>query len=96
VAAAPHAAFVRDLSGECSELVGSVADRLERARPAIIADPAFRTDVDRSVKASAMELVEPHQGRIAAFIENSVHALVPEGAVRRSESTPATTSSTSA
>jgi uncharacterized membrane-anchored protein YjiN (DUF445 family) len=81
-AAALHAAFVRDVSSEGSELVRWVADRLERARQALIADAAFRAAVDRWIKARVMEFVERHHGRIAAFIENGVRALGPEGAVR--------------
>jgi uncharacterized membrane-anchored protein YjiN (DUF445 family) len=81
-AAALHAAFVRDVSGEGSELVRWVADRLERARQAIVADAGLRADVDRWAKARVTELVERHHGRIAAFIENGVRALGPEGAVR--------------
>jgi uncharacterized membrane-anchored protein YjiN (DUF445 family) len=77
-----HAAFVRDVGSERSELVAWVADRLERARQALIADAAFRADLDRWVKARVTELVDRHHGRIAAFIENGVRALGPEGAVR--------------
>jgi uncharacterized membrane-anchored protein YjiN (DUF445 family) len=82
VAAELRRALVEDLKSERSELVGWVADRLERARLTIITDVALRRDLDRWIKRRAVELVERYHGRVAAFIENGVRALGPEGAVR--------------
>jgi uncharacterized membrane-anchored protein YjiN (DUF445 family) len=71
-----------ELSGTRSELLAWLVDRLERARRTLIADAAFRGELDGWAKARVSELVERHHGRISAFIENGVRALGPEGAVR--------------
>jgi uncharacterized membrane-anchored protein YjiN (DUF445 family) len=70
------------LSDEGSELLAWLADRLDRARQALIADAGLRAQVDVWAKTRLSELVERHHARIAGFIENGVRALGPEGAVR--------------
>jgi uncharacterized membrane-anchored protein YjiN (DUF445 family) len=81
-AAAVRQALTADLESPNSETVAWVADRLDRARRALIDDAALRGDLDRWVKMRVVELVEHHHGRLALFIENGVRALGPEGAVR--------------
>jgi uncharacterized membrane-anchored protein YjiN (DUF445 family) len=81
-AAALHAALLEDVREDGSELVGWVADRLERVRQAVIADAGLRRELDGWVKARVTEMVDRYHGRIAAFIENGVRALGPAGAVR--------------
>ena len=80
------AALTRTLRGaladERSELLAWLADRLDRARQALVADAGLRGELDAWAKARLSELVERHHARIAAFIENGVRALGPEGAVR--------------
>jgi uncharacterized membrane-anchored protein YjiN (DUF445 family) len=71
-----------ELGAEHSELRAWLVDRLDRARLALIADGELRRQLDAWAKARVSELVERHHGRIAAFIENGVRALGPEGAVR--------------
>jgi uncharacterized membrane-anchored protein YjiN (DUF445 family) len=71
-----------DLARPDSEAVAWIADRLDRARRAIVADAALRRRLEAWVKARAVELIDRHHGRIATFIEKGVHALGPEGAVR--------------
>jgi uncharacterized membrane-anchored protein YjiN (DUF445 family) len=71
-----------ELADERSELLAWLADRLDRARQALIADAALRGELDAWAKARLSELVERHHTRIAGFIENGVRALGPEGAVR--------------
>jgi uncharacterized membrane-anchored protein YjiN (DUF445 family) len=71
-----------ELTGERSELLPWLVDRLDRARQALIADAELRGRVDVWAKARVIELVERHHGRIAAFIANGVRALGPQGAVR--------------
>jgi uncharacterized membrane-anchored protein YjiN (DUF445 family) len=71
-----------ELTSEGSELLAWLADRLERARQTLITDAELRRTLDAWAKARASELVERHHGRLAAFIENGVRALGPEGAVR--------------
>jgi uncharacterized membrane-anchored protein YjiN (DUF445 family) len=70
------------LADESSELLAWLADRLDRARQALVADAGLRGELDAWAKARLSELVERHHARIAAFIENGVRALGPEGAVR--------------
>jgi uncharacterized membrane-anchored protein YjiN (DUF445 family) len=70
------------LGDERSELLAWLADRLDRARQALVADAGLRRDLDAWAKARLSELVERHHARIASFIENGVRALGPEGAVR--------------
>ena len=81
-AATVRQALADDLSSERSEVIGWVADRLERARHALLADAALRAELDAWAKARVIELVERHHGRLAGFIENGVRALGAEGAVR--------------
>jgi uncharacterized membrane-anchored protein YjiN (DUF445 family) len=71
-----------ELAGESSELRAWLVDHLDRARRTLVEDAALRGELDAWVKARVSELVERHHGRIAAFIENGVRALGPEGAVR--------------
>jgi uncharacterized membrane-anchored protein YjiN (DUF445 family) len=71
-----------DLAAPRSEIVAWIADRLERARQGVLADPALRRDIDRWVKTRVVGWVERYHARIAMFIENGVRALGPEGAVR--------------
>ncbi len=80
--AALRQALLADLERPGSEAVAWLADRLERWRRAVLADPALRAGLDRWTKARAAELVERYHGRIAGFIEKGVHALGPDGAVR--------------
>ena len=71
-----------ELGDERSELLAWLAERLDRARRALADDAELRRHLDAWVKARTTELVERHHGRIAAFIENGVRALGPDGAVR--------------
>ncbi len=81
-AVAVRQALADDLSSGRSEVIGWVADRLERARHALLEDAALRAELDAWAKARVIELVERHHGRLAGFIENGVRALGAEGAVR--------------
>jgi uncharacterized membrane-anchored protein YjiN (DUF445 family) len=81
-AAAVRQAVAADVQSPDSEVIGWVADRLERARQALIEDAKLRAELDAWAKARVIELVERHHGRLATFIENGVRALGPEGAVR--------------
>jgi len=80
-AAAVRQALTADLATRDSELVGWIADRLDRARQALLADVALRAELDAWAKARVIELVERHHGRLASFIENGVRALGAEGVV---------------
>ena len=71
-----------DLADPRSELATWLADRLDRARLTLTANAALRRDIDAWVKGQVSTLVERHHDRLAAFIENGVRALGPEGAVR--------------
>ena len=71
-----------DLASAESHVVGWIVDRLEGGRRRIAEDSELRVAVERWVKARAIELVDRYHGRMAAFIENGVRALGPEGAVR--------------
>jgi uncharacterized membrane-anchored protein YjiN (DUF445 family) len=71
-----------DLADPRSELVTWLADRLERARLTLTSDAGLRREIDDWAKAQVSTLVERHHDRLAAFIENGVRALGPEGAVR--------------
>jgi uncharacterized membrane-anchored protein YjiN (DUF445 family) len=81
-ATALHRALLADLLRPRSEVVAWVAERLERARRALLEDAALRGEIDRWAKARVIEAVERHHGRLAEFIEKGVLALGPEGAVR--------------
>jgi uncharacterized membrane-anchored protein YjiN (DUF445 family) len=81
-AAALHRTLLADLERPRSEVRIWIVERLERARRALIADEELRGQLDRWAKARVLEIVEHHHERIAAFIENGVLALGPEGAVR--------------
>jgi uncharacterized membrane-anchored protein YjiN (DUF445 family) len=81
-AAALHTALLADLRAPRSELVDWIADRLDRARQALVEDETLRRELDGWAKARVIDLVERHHGRLAHFIENGVRALGPEGAVR--------------
>jgi len=80
--AAVRQALTADLATPTSEIVGWIADRLERARQALLADVTLREELDAWAKARVLELVERHHGRLAGFIENGVRALGADGAVR--------------
>ncbi len=82
LATAVRRGLAEDIARDRSEAVSWVAARLDGARRALIADAALRAEIDRWVKARALELLEGHHSRIAAFIEKGVRALGPEGAVR--------------
>jgi uncharacterized membrane-anchored protein YjiN (DUF445 family) len=71
-----------ELTDPRSELLAWLADRLDRARQVLVADAALRRELDAWAKARLSELIERHHARIAAFIENGVRALGPQGAVR--------------
>jgi uncharacterized membrane-anchored protein YjiN (DUF445 family) len=71
-----------DLATPRPELSVWIADRLERARRALLEDAALRRDIDRWLKTQVEVTVERHHARLATFIENGVRALGPEGAVR--------------
>ena len=71
-----------ELADESSELLAWLADRLDRARQALVEDAELRRELDGWAKARLQDLVERHHARIAGFIENGVRALGPEGAVR--------------
>ena len=75
-------ALQADLAGERSELAAWLADRLERARVALVADGSLRAEIDAWIRTRLTELIELHHGRIPEFIENGVRALGPDGAVR--------------
>jgi uncharacterized membrane-anchored protein YjiN (DUF445 family) len=77
-----HRALGTDLSRPRSQTVAWVTGWLEAAREALITDAGLREGLDRWIKERAIDLVERHHGRIAAFIERGVHVLGPEGAVR--------------
>ncbi|HEU5196305.1 MAG TPA: DUF445 domain-containing protein [Methylomirabilota bacterium] len=71
-----------DLADPRSELAAWLIDRLDRARLTLVSDAELRREIDTWVKAQVSALVERHHDRLAAFIENGVRALGPEGAVR--------------
>jgi len=77
-----RALLAADLATAEPEIVTWIAGRLERVRRALSTDPGLRREVERWIKARATEAVERHHDRIAAFIENGVRALGPQGAVR--------------
>jgi len=81
-AAALHRTLLADLDRPRSEVRVWIVERLERARRALAGDEDLRQQLDRWVKARAIEAVERHHQRLAEFIENGVRALGPEGAVR--------------
>jgi uncharacterized membrane-anchored protein YjiN (DUF445 family) len=70
-----------DLADPRSELAAWLIDRLDRARLTLVSDAELRREIDTWVKAQVSALVERHHDRLAAFIENGVRALGPEGAV---------------
>src|SRR5205814_810788 len=71
-----------DLAAPRSEAAAWIAERLERARQALVTDAALRVQIGDWLKARVSELVLRHHGRIAEFIANGVRALGPEGVVR--------------
>jgi uncharacterized membrane-anchored protein YjiN (DUF445 family) len=71
-----------DLAEPRSQMVAWIADRLERARHALLLDAEMRQEIDRWVKEHVVGWVERYHARIALFIENGVRALGPDGAVR--------------
>jgi uncharacterized membrane-anchored protein YjiN (DUF445 family) len=79
--AALQRALRADVAGLESHVVGWVADRLQEGRQRIAEDGELRASLGRWAKICAIEVVDRHHGRMAAFIENGVRALGPEGAV---------------
>jgi uncharacterized membrane-anchored protein YjiN (DUF445 family) len=71
-----------DLTGAQSHVAGWVVERLEEGRRRLVEDAALRQALGDWAKARAMELVDRYHDRLAAFIENGVRALGPDGAVR--------------
>src|SRR5881409_2008689 len=82
LAASLRRTLLVDLAAPRSEAAAWFAERLERARHALVTDAALRAQVGDWLKARASELVLRHHGRIAEFIANGVRALGPEGVVR--------------
>ncbi len=80
--AALRRALTADLARPGSQVVAWVVDRLDEGRRRLLVDAALRTELDRWLKAHAIELVNRYHSRVAAFVENGVRALGPEGAVR--------------
>ena len=78
-AAALHRTLLADLDRPRSEVRVWIVERLRRA---LADDEDLRQQLDRWVKARAIEAVERHHQRLAEFIENGVRALGPEGVVR--------------
>jgi uncharacterized membrane-anchored protein YjiN (DUF445 family) len=74
--------LLADLAAPRSEAAAWIAERLERARQALLTDAGLRAEIGGWVKARVSELVLRHHGRIAEFIANGVRALGPEGVVR--------------
>ena len=79
--AALQRALRADVAGPESHVVAWVVDRLEEGRRRIAEDGELRASLGRWAKGRAIEIVDRHHGRMAAFIENGVRALGPEGAV---------------
>jgi len=71
-----------DLAGPRSEVATWLVDRLDRARLTLLGDSELRREIDAWIKTQVSTLIERHHDRLAAFIENGVRALGPEGAVR--------------
>jgi uncharacterized membrane-anchored protein YjiN (DUF445 family) len=82
LAASLRRTLLDDLAAPRSETAAWIAERLERARHALVTDAALRGEVGQWITRRAVELVLRHHARIAEFIENGVRALGPEGAVR--------------
>src|SRR5207249_3055057 len=80
--AALRRTLLAELAAPRSEAAAWIAERLERARQALVTDAALRAQVGDWLKARVSELVLRHHGRIAEFIANGVRALGPEGVVR--------------
>ena len=82
LAASLRRTLLVDLAAERSDAVAWIADRLERARQALVTDTVLRVEIAGWIRTRVAELVERYHGQIARFIENGVRALGPEGAVR--------------
>ena len=82
LAASLRRTLLADLAAPRSEAAAWIAERLERARQALVTDAALRGTIGDWLKARVSELVLRHHGRIAEFIANGVRALGPQGAVR--------------
>ena len=82
VAATIRATLVTDLAAADSAVAAWAIERLDEARRALIRDAGLRRDLEAWLRRHAIELVERHHARLATLIENGVHALGPEGAVR--------------
>jgi len=74
--------LLADLAAPRSEAAAWIAERLERARQALLTDAVLRAEVGGWLKDRVSELVLRHHGGIAEFIANGVRALGPEGVVR--------------
>jgi uncharacterized membrane-anchored protein YjiN (DUF445 family) len=74
--------LLADLAAPRSETAAWIAERLERARQALVTDAGLRTQIGEWLKARVGELVVRYHGQIAEFIANGVRALGPEGVVR--------------
>src|SRR5262249_7279569 len=75
-------ALTADLARDESHVVAWVVDRLEEGRQRLTVDAGLRAELHRWGKTRALPIVERHHSRLAAFIENGVRALGPDGAVR--------------
>src|SRR5438094_238080 len=82
LAASLRRTLLADLAAPRSEAAAWIAERLERARQALVTDAALRVQIGDWLKARVSELVLRHHGRIAEVIANGVRALGPEGVVR--------------
>jgi uncharacterized membrane-anchored protein YjiN (DUF445 family) len=81
-AAALRGMVLADVARPESEAVRWIVARLERWRRTVAADADLRAGLDRWAKRQAVDVIERHHARIAAFIERGVRALGPAGAVR--------------
>jgi len=75
-------ALTADLARPESHVVAWIVDRLDEGRRRVLVDAALRAELGGWLKARAVELVNRYHNRVAAFVENGVRALGPEGAVR--------------
>jgi len=74
-----------ELADEGSELLAWLADRLDRARQALVEDAELRRELDGWAKARLQDLVERHHARTPFSMKPAMRALGPEGAVRMIE-----------
>src|SRR5262249_41134686 len=81
-AAGLRRAIVADLASDRSDVVAWITARLDLAREQIASDARMRQALDRWLKLRVTEIIERYHDRLSRFIEQGVHALGPEGAVR--------------